>query len=429
MRKIFILMFVCSFGFAQTKSARISAPLKEASPESVGMSTERITRIEQMLQKAITDENIPGATAIICKNGKIIYQKAFGYADVPGKIPMKTDNIFRIASMSKAITSTAVMMLWEQGKLMLDDPISRYIPEFKNPVVLDKFRMADSSYSTVPAAREITVRHLLTHTSGIGYGVIDGDERMKAIYKKAGIVDLFTTENIKIGDNIKKLAKLPLHANPGDKYIYSEGLDVAGYLIEVVSGMPFDQFLAKNIFEPLGMSDTYFYLPNAKADRLVKVHTKTDGKWKHFTDTFYDVDYPAKGAKAFFSGGAGLSSTAKDYATFLQMYLNGGEVNGNRILSRTTVEHIMQNQTGTLFGGEKSARDYGLAFGIINKNGVASAGQGGEGTFDWGGYFNTAYFADPKEKIIGVLMKQTQRIGEDRTSSLFRQMVFASVDD
>lgn len=429
MKKIIVLIFVCSFGFAQTKSARISAPLKEASPESVGMSAERISRIEQMLQKAITDENIPGATAIICKNGKIIYQKAFGYADVPGKIPMKTDNIFRIASMSKAITSTAVMMLWEQGKLMLDDPISRYIPEFKNPVVLDKFRMADSSFSTVPAAREITVRHLLTHTSGIGYGVIDGDERMKAIYKKAGIVDLFTTENVKIGDNIKKLAKLPLHASPGDKYIYSEGLDVAGYLIEVVSGMPFDQFLAKNIFEPLGMTDTYFYLPGSKADRLVKVHTKTDGKWKHFTDTFYDVDYPAKGAKAFFSGGAGLSSTAKDYATFLQMYVNGGELNGNRILSRTTVEHIMQNQTGTLFGGEKSARNYGLAFGIINKNGLAIAGQGGEGTIDWGGYFNTAYFADPKEKIIGVLMKQTQRIGEDRTSTLFRQMVFASVDD
>lgn len=429
MKKIIVLIFVCSFGFAQTKSARISAPLKEASPESVGMSAERISRIEQMLQKAIIDENIPGATAIICKNGKIIYQKAFGYADVPGKIPMKTDNIFRIASMSKAITSTAVMMLWEQGKLMLDDPISRYIPEFKNPVVLDKFRMADSSYSTVPAAREITVRHLLTHTSGIGYGVIDGDERMKAIYKKAGIVDLFTTENVKIGDNIKKLAKLPLHASPGDKYIYSEGLDVAGYLIEVVSGMPFDQFLAKNIFEPLGMTDTYFYLPGSKADRLVKVHTKTDGKWKHFTDTFYDVDYPAKGAKAFFSGGAGLSSTAKDYATFLQMYVNGGELNGNRILSRTTVEHIMQNQTGTLFGGEKSARNYGLAFGIINKNGLATAGQGGEGTIDWGGYFNTAYFADPKEKIIGVLMKQTQSIGEDRTSTLFRQMVFASVDD
>ena len=177
------------------------------------------------------------------------------------------------------------------------------------------------------------------------------------------------------------------------------------------------------------MTDTYFYLPGSKADRLVKVHTKTDGKWKHFTDTFYDVDYPSKGAKAFFSGGAGLSSTAKDYATFLQMYVNGGELNGNRILSRTTVEHIMQNQTGTLFGGEKSARNYGLAFGIINKNGLAIAGQGGEGTIDWGGYFNTAYFADPKEKIIGVLMKQTQRIGEDRTSTLFRQMVFASVDD
>jgi CubicO group peptidase (beta-lactamase class C family) len=429
MKKIFFLLFVSSFAFSQTKSSRVSAVLSPGSPESVGMSSERIQRIDNMINNAVENQTIPGATAIIIKNGKIVFQKAYGFADVPGKVKMQNDHIFRIASMTKAVTSTAIMMLWEQGKLVLDDPISRYIPEFKNPVVLDKFKMSDSSYSTVPANNEITVRHLLTHTSGIGYGVIDGDEKMKAIYKKAGIVDLFTTSNISIGDNVKKLAKLPLHANPGDKFIYSEGLDVAGYLIEVVSGVTFDQFLRTNIFEPLGMTDTYFYLPNEKISRLVKIQTRKDGQWVHFADNFYDPDYPAKGAKRFYSGGAGLSSTTKDYATFLQMYINGGELNGKRILSRTTVNSIMENQTGSLFGGEKSAKFHGLAFGVNSINGVAQAGQGSEGTFEWGGYFNTSYFADPKEKIIGVIMKQTQRIGDDRTSNLFKQMVFASIDD
>ena len=429
MKKLILLLFIGFQTFAQTKALRTSATLNVASPESVRMSTDRINRIDEMLKQAIQNDNIPGATAIIIRNGKIIYQNAFGYADVSNKVAMKNDHIFRIASMSKAITSTAVMMLWEQGKFMLDDPISRYIPEFKNPVVLDKFRLADSSYTTKPADKEITIRHLLTHTSGLGYGVIDGDEKMKAIYKKAGIVDLFTTEPVKIGDNIKKLAKLPLHANPGEKFIYSEGLDVLGYFIEVISGMTFSEYLQKNLFEPMGMNDTYFYLPDAKASRLVAVQTKKDNKWVHFTDTFYDVDYPKKGAKTFYSGGAGLSSTAKDYATFLQMYVNGGEYNGKRFLSKTTVNSILSDQLGDIWGGDKSPTGYGLAFGLVKPKGVAKAGSGSESTFDWGGYFNTSYFADPKEKIIGVLMKQTQKIGEDRTSALFRQMIFAAVEE
>lgn len=353
MKKILLLFLIGFQSMAQTKSLKISPPLKSDTPESVGMSSERIKRIEDMLAEAIKNDNIPGATALIVKDGKVVYQKAFGYADVPNKIVMKNEHIFRIASMSKAITATAIMMLWEQGKFTLDDPISRYIPEFKNPVVLDKFRMTDSTYTTKPADREITIRHLLTHTSGLGYGVIDGDEKMKAIYKKAGIVDLFTTQPVKIGDNIKKLAKLPLHASPGDKFIYSEGLDVLGYLIEVVSGQTFDEFLQKNLFVPMGMSDSYFYLPASKADRLVKVHTMKDNKWVHFTDTFYDIDYPAKGAKMFYSGGAGLSSTAKDYATFLQMYVNGGEYNGKRYLSITTIKAILNDQLGDIWGGEK----------------------------------------------------------------------------
>ena len=321
------------------------------------------------------------------------------------------------------------MMLWEEGKFKLDDPISKYIPEFKNPQVLNSFQFSDTSYTTVAVSNEVTIRNLLTHTSGIGYGVIDGDERFKLIYQKAGITDLFATENISIEENVKKLAKLPLHHNPGEKFTYSEGLDVLGYFIEVMSGIPFDVFLKKRLFDPLGMKDTWFYLPEKKAKRLVSVQQKSDrGEWIRYPVTFYDPDYPIKGAKRFFSGGAGLSSTAKDYATFLQMYLNGGELNGVRILSRTTIKSMMGNQTYDLWGGD-SGKYYGLAFGVINEKGQALGGQGSVGTFDWGGYFNTQYFADPKEKIIGVLMKQTQGPVSDDTGWMFRLLVGQAVDD
>jgi CubicO group peptidase (beta-lactamase class C family) len=431
MKKILVYAFaiLAIYGKAQTNSLKKSQPLDQTTPEAAGFSSERLGRISQMIKDNIANNTIPGAVTLVARNGHIVYQEAFGCSDCSTGRKTKIDDIYRIASMTKAITATGIMMLWEQGRIMLDDPISRYIPEFKNPMVLESFKMADSSYTTKPAGREITIRQLLSHTSGLGYGVIDSDERMKAIYKKAGIVDLFTTEPVSIAENIKKLAKLPLHAIPGEKYIYSEGLDVMGYLIEVVSGKPFDVFLKDHIFTPLGMTDTHFYLPQSKADRLVKIQTKKDGQWVNFKDNFYDPDYPVKGAQKFFSGGAGLSSTAKDYASFLLMYLNKGELNGKRLLSRTTVNSILQGQTGSLMGGDNTNKQYGLAFGVFNKKAEATAGQGSEGTFDWGGYFNTSYFADPKENIIGIIMKQTQRIADDRTSALFRQMVMSSIDD
>lgn len=412
---------------AQTKSVKKSPPLSEATPESVGMSSERLARIDAMCADAVANGDVPGVVALVARKGKIVYYKAFGKADNSANRDLKRDDIFRIASQSKAITSTAVMMLWEAGKFQLDDPISKYIPEFKNPQVLKSFQYRDTSYTTVPAAKEITIRHLLTHTSGIGYGVIDGDERIKMIYHKAGITDLFTTENISIGESVRKLAKLPLHHNPGEKFTYSEGLDVLGYFIEVISGMPFDEFLRKHLFDPLGMNDTWFYLPSDKAGRLVAVQKPENGKWVRYPVTFYDTDYPIKGAKRFFSGGAGLSSTAKDYATFLQMYLNGGELNGVRILSRTTIEAMMGNQTGDLYGGGNE--HYGLAFGVLTEKGQALGGRGSEGTFVWGGYFNTQYFADPKEGIIGVIMKQTQGSPNDKTGWMFKQLVGQAVDD
>ncbi len=411
---------------AQTKSIKSTPPLTESSPQSAGMSEERLAVIDRMLTQSIEKNQIPGAVALVARNGKIVYYKAFGMAENETKRNLKRDDIFRIASQTKAITATAVMMLWEEGKFRLDDPISKYIPEFKNAQILDSMNEVDTTYTTSPAKGEITIRHLLTHTSGIGYGFIDNNEFRK-IYQKAGIIDAFTTKPVTIEDNIKKLAKLPLHHNPGAKFTYSEGLDVLGYLIEILSGKPFDEFLQERIFEPLGMNDTYFYLPDSKSSRLVPVLTLKDNNWVRYTNTYYDADYPIKGSKTFFAGGAGLSSTAKDYATFLQMYLNNGELDGVRLLSRTTVQVIMANQIGDLLGG--SGADYGLAFGVINQEGQNMGGRGSIGTFDWGGYFNTQYFADPEENIVGILMKQTQDIKGDETGWKFRQLVGQAIDD
>ena len=309
---------------SQTKSIRHSPPLSESAPQKVGVAPERLARMDAAFEQAVRENRIPGAVALVARHGKIVYYKAFGQADNEAGRALKRDDIFRIASQSKAITSTAVMMLWEEGKFRLDDPISKWIPEFKKAQVLSSYNEQEGTWTGEPAKREITIRHLLTHTSGLGYGVIDGDARFKKIYAKAGVVDLFTTEQVTIGESVKKLAGLPLHHHPGEKYTYSEGLDVLGYFIEVVSGMPFDVFLQKRLFGPLGMKDSGFYLPPDKAGRLVAVQKPEGGKWVRYPVTFYDPNYPIQGAKSFFSGGAGLCSTALDYATFLQMYLNGG---------------------------------------------------------------------------------------------------------
>jgi CubicO group peptidase (beta-lactamase class C family) len=412
---------------AQTKSLQKSPPLMEGRPESVGISPERLDRIDAMCQEAVAEGQVPGIVALVARKGKIVFHNAYGMADNGKGKAMKKDAIFRIASQTKAITSTAVMMLWEEGKFQLDDPISKYIPEFKDAQVMTSFRYADTTFRSEPAKRPITIRHLLTHTSGLGYGVIDGDERFRMLYDKAGVTDLFTTEDISIEESVKKLATLPLHHHPGEAFTYSEGLDVLGYFIEIISGMPFDEFLRTRLFEPLGMDDTGFYLPAGKADRLVTIQEKKDGKWSSFPVTFYDPEYPIKGARRFFSGGAGLSSTAKDYATFLQMYLNGGELNGIRILSRTTIESMMGNQTGDLFGNGNSY--YGLAFEVLAPKGQDRGGSGSVGTFNWGGYFNTQYFADPEEEIIGIIMKQTRGPVNDATGWKFRLLVGQTIGD
>ena len=348
MKKIILATIILFAGLtavnSQTKSVRKSPALEEAAPESVGISSERLALIDQMCEEAVKEENLPGVVTLVVRNGKIIHWKAFGMAENEKGRKMKRDDIFRIASQTKAITSTAVMMLWEMGKFRLDDPISKYIPEFKNQQVLKSFQYNDTTWKGEPVKSEITIRNLLSHTSGIGYGVIDGDERFRMIYKKAGITDAFTTEKITIAESVKKLAKLPLHHNPGENFTYSEGLDVLGYLIEIVSGMPFDQFLKTHIFDPLGMNDTRFYLPEEKASRLVAVQVKENGKWKKYPPTFYDTDYPVRGAKTFFSGGAGLSSTASDYSVFLQMYLHGSHAKHAFAVVFTAIEVKLKKQ-------------------------------------------------------------------------------------
>jgi len=422
---LFALLLITSC--TQTGPVETTISRTEATIENAGMSETRLLLIDNMINKAIEKDQIPGAVALVARNGKIVYHKAFGMADAEADRSFQQDDIFRIASQTKAITSTAVMILWEEGKFRLDDPISRFIPEFEDVLIFESLNEADSSFAGVPAQGPISIRHLLTHTSGIGYGMID-DDNFRKIYQKAGIIDAFTTEDISIEENIKKLANLPLHHEPGERFTYGEGLDVLGYLIEMVSGLPLDQFFKERIFDPLGMEDTNFYLPDSKKSRLVPVQINKEGTWvKYQTDPFYDPDYPIKGAKSFFSGGGGLSSTARDYANFLQMYLNNGELNGVRLLSRTTVQLIMTNQIGDLWGD--TGAYYGLAFGVLDELGVAQGGRGSVGTFDWGGYFNTQYFADPVENVIGILMKQTQDTPSDETSWKFRQLVFQAIDD
>src|SRR5204863_4136549 len=267
MKKSFFLLLTIvlftGYTFSQNGISAFAKPkttsLQAAKPESVGFSSERLKRIDENINAWIKDGRLNGCVALIIRNGKIIYDKAFGYDDLEKTKPIQTNSIYRIASQTKAVTSTAVMMLYEEGKFLLDDPISKFIPEFANPVVLDSFIVADTTFTTKPAKREITIRDLLTHTSGINYAQI-GSKAFNAIYGKYGLTSGIGINKLLLGDEIKKLAKLPLTHQPGEKFTYGLNTDILGYLIEIVSGMPLDKFFKARIFDPLGMNDTYFYL-------------------------------------------------------------------------------------------------------------------------------------------------------------------------
>lgn len=426
MKKTFLLpvasiLMIIAVSCTQPAENR-SAVFTVASLAAVHVSNDRLLRIDNLLKQAVDSGWIAGAVGFIARDGKIVYDKSFGVSDMESKKAMTSDNIFRIASQTKAITSVAVMMLFEEGKFLLDDPVSKYIPEFANPVVIDKFNAADTTYSLVKANREITVRDLLTHTSGIGYAGI-GSSTMNAIYAKGHIFAGFGGQNNVLGDNIRKLAKMPLSHQPGEKFTYGLNVDVLGYLVEVLSGESLDQYFHKHIFEPLGMNDTYFYIPASKRDRLVKVISEDESH--HLVNSGIDfVQYPTVEG-TYYSGGAGLSSTVKDYAIFLQMMLNGGEYNGKKLLARHTVQLMTSNQIGDL-NVEKDK--FGLGFEVTTTAGQAVLGMS-EGSFAWGGYFATTYWADPKEKIVGLLFIQQSPLRHGEIQDKFKALVYQSLSD
>jgi len=376
-----------------------------------------------MVEDQIAKGWTPGAVVLIARQGKIVYHKAFGYSNMEQKTPLHKDDIFRIASQSKAITALAVMMLWEEGRFVLDEPLSRYIPEFKNGTVLKSFNMADSTYTTEPAKSEITIRQLLTHTSGLDYAGI-GSQEFKAIYAKAGIPSGIGNNNMVLAEKIKILATLPLKHHPGEKYTYGLNSDVLGYFVEVISGMSFNDFLRTRIFEPLGMNDTYFYLPSEKYARLVTLYDGSNGQLKPIKGKIYDnvdPEYPKTPGK-YFSGGAGLSSTTEDYAKFLQLFLNNGQYNGKRLLSRTTVELMLTNQL------EKIDNNVGLGFGLeTTKNDYLSPFS--VGSFSWGGAFNTQYWADPKEKLVGLIFTNIYQSSFWSIGDRFKVLTYQAITD
>ena len=361
------------------------------SPESVGFSSERLARLDSFIEKKIAENKLPNLVTFVARHGQIIHYKAFGWKDKEKGIKLQKDDIYRNASQTKAITSVALMMLYERGYFQMNDPVSKYIPEFKNPQVLVSFNKNDSTFITRPAKSEITIKQLLSHTSGIQYE--------NPVYDKEKIPYVNCLRNVTLKQIIPKLAKLPLKHDPGEAFTYGLNCDVIGYLIEVMTGMPFDQYLKKNIFEPLQMKDTYFYLPKDKQDRLVKLYM-TDPKDSLIkpSDNIQNATYPIAGAKTYFSGGAGLEGTIEDYAKFCQMLLNGGKFNNKQILSRKTIEMMTTNQIGDLFTWTNENK-FGLGFELITEKGMSSL-MGSVGTFKWGGMYSTDYNIDPKEDMI-----------------------------
>jgi CubicO group peptidase (beta-lactamase class C family) len=396
-------------------------------PETVGLSSERLERIASTVQRSIDDKRIAGAVTLVARRGHVAWFKAQGMADREAGKPMRPDTMFRICSMTKPITSLAVMMLYEEGHFLLDDPVSKYLPEFKNPKVLVK--PASGAPYTIPATREITIRDLLRHTSGITY---QWNEDLGPMYKDAKVASGLLPYDGTIEESTRHLAGLPLLFNPGEKFEYSLGVDVLGRLVEVVSGKPLDEFFRTRIFEPLGMKDTYFYPPDGKLDRLATAYTYYDEKGlNRFPDTpitegafTYSADYPARGPKKLFSGGAGLVSTAADYARFCQMMLDGGKVGNTRLLSRKSVELMTQDQLGKI----SSDQGFGLGFGV---NGVKAplSELGSPGEYNWGGFFYTQFSIDPKEQMIVIFMGQLHPDGDLTLDRQVNELAYQAIVD
>lgn len=409
--------------------ASIRVPTRVA-PATVGVSSERLARLHQGMQGFIDRREAAGIVTLVAREGKLVDIHAVGFQDIEKNVPMKTDSIFRIASMTKPITSLAIMMLYEEGKLLLTDPISKFLPAFKSMQVLES---AEPGAKPVAARRAITVRDLLTHRSGITYGFLNGGA-VGGGYRKNGVTDGLTTSTMTLEEGINKLAAEPLIGQPGAAFNYSLSTDVLGRVVEVASGQPFNVFLSERIFKPLKMVDTDFIVPAAKWSRFVTAYSP-DGKGgirpmtdpESFGNTHMSpIAYYQEG-KTYFSGGAGLVSTASDYARFGNMLVNGGSLDGARLLSPKTLELMTVSHTNDLthpipFVG--AGKDWGLGFQVVTDLGATQT-MGSPGMYGWSGIYGTNFWIDPKEKLVSIMM--VQRYPGPTVAAAFLPLVYQSI--
>tara|TARA_Y100001972_G_scaffold8944_1_gene9409 strand:+ start:3271 stop:4563 length:1293 start_codon:yes stop_codon:yes gene_type:complete len=404
----FLTLILCAFFSFSTQ-----AQLTTGTPQSANLSAKHLNLMDDVIRDYIENDWIPGGVFLVARRGKIVYFKSFGDKSDKQGDTYQNDDIFRIASMTKAVTTVSIMQLYEQGKLRLDDPVSDFIPAFKEMKVLESVDSLDSSYTAVEAKKPITIRHLLTHTSGITYGY---EEDLTKVYTKAGLPRAgLSSEDWTSERFINELASLPLVFHPGEKYSYGLNMDVLGRVVEVISGQSLSEYFRKNIFDPLGMNDTWFYLPKNIQNRLVPVHQQQETGFEVMDGKMYnnpDHQYPLSKDHAFYAGGGGLSSTAMDYARFIQALVNGGTYGEARILGSKTIEVMTADQMTLLNEqgkgySKKPGITYCLGFSLTTEEG---AGQGprSPGTYEWGGYFNTNFFIDPREELIFVGMTQIE---------------------
>lgn len=426
MKKTFIASFVLLVLSLGQLRAQNSPVLSLSNPEDAGFDARRLERLDVAMNDWVAKQWMNGAVALIAKDGKIAWYKAVGYNEVETKDKLKSEAIFRIASQTKAITSVAIMMLYEEGKLLLTDPVSKYIPTFSKQTVLDKFNPADSSFTTVPAKREITIKDLLTHTSGLGYAQI-GSKEAAAIYAKSKITAGLGVLDDNLLSAMTRLGKLPLMHQPGLRFTYGLNVDVLGCIVEIVSGTTLDNFFQSRIFKPLEMKDTYFALPKNKTSRLINLYAEDkDGKLVKAGNTLLNgptaSNYPLLNS-TYYSGGAGLSSTIYDYAIFLQMLLNGGEYNGSRLLGSSTVRMMTMNQIGDVTVGDNK---FGLGFEIETEQGSTKTPTN-IGTYSWGGAFATSYWVDPKAHIVLLFYRQLQNSTHGDVVEKFKALTYQAL--
>lgn len=391
-------------------------------PESVGLVADSLDRIREHIQWAIDSQYIAGGVALVARHGKIAWFEAIGFSDSELTDTLRKDDIFRIASMTKPVTTTAVMQLYEQGKLDTKDPVSKYIPEFANSAVLESVNETDSTFTTRSASRAVTIHDLLTHTSGLTYSA-PGTGVGKA-FARLGVTEAWTKDDVVLAENAKIFAKLPLMHDPGTQFTYGTSIDVLGRVVEVVSGQPLDEYIKEHILSPLGMEDTYFYLPPEKHDRLVDVWY-TPGTNR---ELYNNDDYPVSGAGTYFAGGAGLSSTAMDYFKFADALRMGGGNEQARILKEETVALMTSNQIDTLHLGE--GEQFGYGFSVFTGDGPFGRKKG---RYSWGGFWQTIFWVDPSRDIVAILFTNARETPKwnalfDGFERIVNQSVATSMD-